>query len=364
MIKPINANINTKVIIEQDGKPLTLAQFTHSKTITPHKPAKTNYTRKQLFTFRASGLGDAVMAQTLIRHYKAANPDCFVGVECVPGLEAIFKPVADATHTLLMPWVWRSEYPKPQDIFMARNEAWFSNLPSTKTTKAIRDMSLVPDTTLYYTEIEIEAEQEQRLQTFLDSLPANKPYGLVHFSGTAEPESKDLHICEAISLVDVFLRSNITPIILDWQNRYYNYFRIAANKAGYNPNNEPVFKDCIVLNNNHPLWKHEWVRGGADAGLIAGLIEKAKVLFGIDSGIEHLAQATNTDTIVFHHSKHPGRVFDPAPNLTHIFSEQHDKELLAENKTAHRYFKKHYKGETYKGDISDYIHSITGWLDE
>ena len=210
-----------------------------------------------------------------------------------------------------MPFDWRHTYDnqKPIDIFYHRNDRYWP-YPSTKTTRAITDSGWTPEPELYRAEVQITPEATAKAAAYIATLP-DKPFGLIHYQGISLPEDKDLDDWEAYQLAMFLVGHDVTPVILDWHNQC----PWADQETVFNPRY------------NHELWAHEWIRNGSDSGVLAALISKALIMFGIDSGPEHLAAATATPCYVFHHWTHPVRCFDPSPNLTHIVPEWGEDKL-------------------------------------
>ena len=298
---------------------------------------------KKLFAWKAKALGDCMLGQTYLRHWKQSNPNTELHLECEPGTEQIFQPVVDHVYPLVHPFYWRTEGEQfdqtpmnPEPIQFVRPVHWYPGHASTKTTQAILQEHWEFDRSLYKWEIHPTAEQFQKVDEYIsDQLPSDKPFALIHYKGTAQPQNKDLTDSEAELAARLLIELGITPVVLHTAD---NSIPFADQQTIFHPRYAST-----------PMFRHEQLRGGlVESGLIAALIQRATALIGIDSGPEHIALATDTPTFIYYTYHHPVTVFDPTPShITHLVPDDIGV-LVPEH--AHDYFTEHYPNIVYFGD--------------
>jgi len=289
---------------------------------------------KVLIHFR-HGMGDAMQLVIVIRHLQQAYPDWEIGVEAWPGIHSVFNGICNA-HAMQMPFDYRDQYNKTIKLAWPRPEYIYPG-PSTKPALCLQEVfNLGPIPELWKYEIHPSEEATKKAERYQVEYLDSQPFGLIHYKGTSSPQDKDLTDYEALQLVKAIKKLGLVPVLLEW-----------------NPNNKLVKLDPGIAN---PSRLHPWLWDGqreGDGGTITALIQRANLFFGIDSGPEHLAAATDTPTYIFWWNNEPALCFDPAENVTHFVPN--DCQSIQET-----WFKANYNVCPYGDDLTE----LCEWIEK
>ncbi len=292
-----------------------------------------------------AGMGDIVQLGCVIKHLKHYSPDMYICIETKPGLSPILAGIADESHDLLQPQPWKRE---PWDVrhyfpFERPSEYW-QDRPNTKVSEclALYFPELKPIEKLYRYSIKINEEARARADRWIKEELNNKPFAIVHPWGTASPDKKNLTDWEVFVLCGMIVSQGLVPVVLffDW------------------PVPDCLADIAVYPDHTQEIWQDVAKKKTGNAQVIAALIDRAEIFFGIDSGPAHLAGCSpiKTPAHILWHRHHPITCFDLSgnPNLLHHVDEQvANRESLTRD-----YFESHYKYTYYDLDLTDYIEDL------
>jgi len=207
--------------------------------------------------------------------------------------------------------------------------------PSTKVTQCLVEVfKLKPIAALCGYQIQRSARADQLARAYLEQVchaapdsAGRYPAVLIHYAGNTSADKKNLSHDVVRDVCDVVLAAGATPVILDWDRR------------SPLPDGQRIFNPDA----DHPMWGGH---GTGDAGVLAALIEHARLMVGVDSGPLHVAGATSTETIGVWTQHHPVYYFDLADNVLHFVPANHEQ--LARGAEAAAYFQRGYQHQTYR----------------
>lgn len=282
----------------------------------------------KLLNIFSHGLGDAVQFTSVLKHLKRHNPDTVLHVASTKGKISCFNGLAE--KIFLIGQQYDNHYDKVINYRWPENYNCYHDYPSTKTVKCIAEelrLPTVPEL-LKYT-INVSQHSVELVEKYIATLPINKGYVLIHYQGNTATGSKNISIDVIKKLCEFLIISDYSPVILDWD------FRSPL----------PDGKKIFCPNVHNPLWKGY---GTGDAEVIAALINKAKLLIAIDSGILHVGMSTETPTIGVWIRHHPLHFADLANNTVHLIPHDHANYIRGDKKSqALEYFKNSYNSMTY-----------------
>lgn len=246
---------------------------------------------------------------------------------------------------------WRKQYPPRKTIIFERNEEFFhddvAGCPSTKPARClVHELGLNPIPELFRYEMQLTEEAKEKARRFQEEELGNQRYAILHYSGTASKEDKDLTDYEALQLCKGLLNDGLIPVILDWEDNPLIL--------------DPDIGDFIVIPDKRHSWLWDGQRHG-NAQTITALIDGAEMFLGIDSGPAHLAAATATPAVVFWHTFHPLTNFDLADNVTHVVPSWSKDEY---EDRAVAFFEEHYQYVYYDGELGEKIEDVAANLFE
>lgn len=267
------------------------------------------------------GLGDAVSFTIVLKHLRHYHPDWFIGVEALEGIHSCFYNLANQVHILKHPLTWRKDYEQLKPIRFARVDNPIENYPQTKPTRCLIEefhLKPLPETQLYDYEIHPTQQAKEVVARFIEE-EVKGDYGIIHYQGGKScPGLKNLSTPEAQSIINKMRNDGLRVVVLD---------------LAYQTNHD----DVIRVDRRHPYLWHGQREG--DAGTIAELIRGAKVLWGIDSGVEHVAAAiASTPTNIIWKKTKPVRCFDPMPFVVHYVPFAQSGDEFFEAYYNHRYY--------------------------
>ena len=291
-----------------------------------------------------AGMGDVVQLGCVVKHLKHYYPDWYIGIETKPGLSPILEGIADESHDLLHPMKWRLDGWDSSFYFQfERPSDYWSGVPSTKVSECLKRYfpECEPIEDLYRYSITINDQAKARADKWIADELDNKPFALVHPWGTARKENKDLTAWELYVLLGMIVNEGLIPVVLffDWP--------------------VPDFVDELAVCPNHTndLWSDVKKKKCGNAQVIARLIDRAGIFFGIDSGPAHLAACSpiTTDSHIFWVNHHPVDCFDLSGN-PHLHHNVDDSVLIPGK--ARTYFEAHYQHTYYHGDLTDWVEHL------
>jgi ADP-heptose:LPS heptosyltransferase len=275
------------------------------------------------------GLGDHLSFQVVLRHIQHYYPEWEICLETQPGCAPVFNGMAEA-HDKVMPFDYRTRFKKSEHFApqLLRPERFYPSIPSTKPTRCIlEEFDFCPKPEFYYYEIEPRPEMIAKAKEFADNLG---PYGIVHYEGVSTPEDKNLSHEEAADMCEFLKSKKLTPVLFDLNGR------------------SPVGRQTGIYHLTGTNNLFDGQRRYCEADLIHQLMSNAKIMFGIDSGPEHIAAATETPTYIVWTFHNPMFCIDPSPNVSHIipsyqwlFNDDYPEEqrYLKENYTVYEILK-------------------------
>lgn len=266
-------------------------------------------------------IGDAAMFTSVLAHLSTETHD----VESKVGKHSCFIGQVQTSYI---------EGQAPRDKYIVIDHPWdechdaWEDSPGTKACKCLRDkFHISPKWDLLKYKINISPEAEQRVNDYIKTLP-HIPFVLIHYEGNTSSDYKNIDKGTILNLCEWLIANNITPVILDWDNRC-NFI-----------NNELIF--CPDANN--PIWMNT---GTGDAETLAALIKKSLLLIGIDSGPLHVAGATETPAIGLWVKHSPYNYLDNCPNIINLVPTNWQDYLRGNKETAKKFFEEHYNFDIY-----------------
>lgn len=277
---------------------------------------------KRLLLQFKHGWGDCCQFAIVLKHLKHYLPDWHIAIEAPNGKHKFFQGIADASYELKQPFFWRDDYTqRPRQIkFLHPKPSEDFSFPNTKAFRCIKEeFGLEPIEDLFFYEFVGSTE------------PALKePYSILQGCGHSGKDAKDLDEEEINALI-----ARITQfekcIFLDWEGGFW----IEEGETHILGNVVNVPSDMLEIWNgkNHPEM--------ADPAFVYRLLWNARTVYGIDSGITHLAAATDTPTFCFWTKHKPWECFDLASNVFHFYPIQQTPP----------YFETHYNQSCYDGRL-------------
>lgn len=260
--------------------------------------------RSMLLDFYAFGLGDHMQFQIVLRHLERYRPQFTIGVVGRIGAYKCFEGFAAQHYQRVHPFTWIGEYDETIAItFPSFDEGrYILDCPNTKAARSLMyDFQITPDPELFRYSFEIRPEDQAQADKYIkEELPQGKPFHLLHWQGISKPEEKDLTLEEAKNICETIIENGATPVVLDWGRGSESFV-----------DNKRIF--CPAR--GHWLWKDQIQ---PNCGIVAGLINRAEAMVGIDSGPEHIAGAFDLPVSIVWRNHHPLFCYDLASNVTHL----------------------------------------------
>jgi SAM-dependent methyltransferase len=278
------------------------------------------------------GLGDAVQFTVVLKHLKKYRTDWTIDMLSLRGKHSAFQGLCRRSYH-------DQEQPPAGPYHHVFDLGWFENYnnypdrPNSKVTNCLEDVFAVPyDATLAAYHVEPTEAQLTAAGEYLRGIGCREVGQgqfnavLMHYEGNTSPEKKNISHEVAGSVCEATLEADFVPVILDWDHR-----------SGL-----PDEKRIFCPNAGHSIWGGF---GSGDAAIIAGLISRASLMVGVDSGPLHVAGATSTPTIGVWAKHHPSQFFDPCPNVLHFVPGDHVGYAPSRGLA---YFTEHYRHQAYK----------------
>jgi hypothetical protein len=266
---------------------------------------------KRLLLQFKHGWGDCLQFGIVLKHLRHYLPDWHIAVEAPDNKHHFFNGLCDACYPLHHPMPHRDDYTqRPRQVFFNRCERDYQGYPSTKAARCLlEEFQLEPIEDLFYYDF-FPAEEGETSTDY-------PPYSVLHYQGKSCWEEKDLTAEEA-TIIAKKIKGRV--LILDWEG-------------------DVEAEGCVVLNkfNTPEMANPSWVHA-----LLCG----AQTVYGVDSGVTHLAAATNTLTFCYWTGLKPWHNFDLAHNVVHVLPEQDLPD----------HFREHYNYVLYR-DLIDCLHS-------
>lgn len=272
------------------------------------------------------GLGDAVQFTIVMEHLKERYPETQFDIVTNRGKASHFPSdlvtnrYDDLVHVDLS--VYDQVYLPP----MYEVVQTFSDYPSTKPYLTLRDDFGIEPTNRPY-RIHWTDKDQELVDAYIATLPP-APFALIHYEGNSATRRKNLKQETVSKVVRRLLASDMTPVILDWDNRS----PLVDQKTVYCPGKVD------------PIWKG---KATGEASTIAALISRAEIMIGIDSGPEHVAAATQTPLIVCWTYHHPLHFFDCSGDVFHLVPKRHFRMIKGDRKVGYEYFQENYEFSEY-----------------
>jgi len=229
-----------------------------------------NDENKNVFIRFMHGLGDSIQFEIVLAHIKKYKPNWHVEIssrECYKDLYVDY-PETLTKYDLYFRVLFSAGMYQPQ----------WHDLPLTKVTRCLeREFKITPDISLYDIKMPV-------LNSYSYINILNEHYILIHPHGITSQNRKNMTDDEIIVLADKINDLGVLPVILDFNDRcvHLPYTRITI------PFSIPTL-NCIIRN--------------------------AKMVIGIDSGVEHYAPTLGIPTVIIWKKWFPLHNIEPNPLL-------------------------------------------------
>ena len=293
------------------------------------------------------GLGDCVQLTSVLRHLHRQWPAWEWDVETSGCKSSIFAGLARQARERADPSI---KYERVYELDWPEPRTCYADSPSTKAERCLREVfEIAPRPDLWGYQVPIADRHREAARRYADALP--QPMALLHYQGNTAPDRKNLTHREAGEICRGLLRRDLTPVILDWDQRT----PLADGRRIFCP--WP----------NQDLWGD---LGSGNAPQIAALIEAAKLVVAVDSGPLHVAAATETETIAIWTGHHPVHYLPPKANIDHFTPHGCEDLLRGDREAGQRFFDAHYAYEKYhRADLPEQLSAdwnqgwtrIRGW---
>lgn len=297
-------------------------------------------TQKTLLRFR-HGLGDAVQLTIVLKHLAKYRPNWIIDVESGIGKHTIFHDLCNECWVSGRKEADQSQYDKVISVkwFESFGNIPYTNVPPTKTTKALRDeFRIDPDPDLFYYQINILDHSRHLAAEYLNRVPKRRGYILAHFQGNTSFREKNVEESVMRKFCSWANQQDYTVIILDWDRR----------KASQLANGKTIFCPGV----NDPLWQGT---GTGDGNVLAALIEHASLFVGIDSGPLHVAGATSTPALGLWTEHHPMHYYELSHNVKHLLAIDSKEKIKSKFKFENEeWFHDHFQYRYYT-DLIDVL---------
>ena len=297
----------------------------------------------QIILFRFShGLGDSVQFLCVLATLKAHHPGWIFDVVARRGSHSLFRAVPGLCRNVYIEETGSyinnpGDYTRiVDDVQWWEDDRCYADGPATKSGKYLRQ---------HYGIVGIperpRVEPSPVDLAMVDRYAATFPTGrfvCLHYQGNTATERKNLGHDDARVICEALITRGITPVILDWDRR----------------SPLPDGKAIFCPDAGHPLWG---VTGTGDGWALAALISRAAVMVGIDSGPAHVAQLTDTPTVMVWTGHHPVQFADPIGTVVHAVPDGHWGLIRGEKEIGRSYFREHYRFDAYQ-DIQGIVEMI------
>lgn len=287
------------------------------------------------------GLGDCAQLLLLIANLRHYRPDLRIGIACGRGKHSLFHGTVDVVYSLDDDQVPQADFDEVYDLDWWECRQSYADCPSTKTSQCLKDVFGLDPLSLP-AEIAIQPESRERVDDYLTTLPT-KDFVCLHVNGNTSAGSKDIDRPTVKRLCDLFLLNEITPVILDWDQR------------SPLPDNRRIF----CPNARHPLWRGY---GTGDGNTLAALLSRARLVVAVDSGPGHVAQFCRVPTLMVWTGHHPLHYCDRVGNVLHLISQNHSRFLRGDQTTGLKFFRDHYRHTIYNNLAADLCREIGSML--
>ena len=289
------------------------------------------------------GFGDAVQFTAVLRHLAKHRPNWRPSLYCKAGAHSLFTGKIDRVGIMdrdNMGKVYREDYALVHHVRWTEPESTYDDSPATKVERCLREeFGIEPEPELWGYHVNEQRDDELRALSALREIAEPMGNGrfnvvAIHYQGNSYRSSKNLDENIIRELVPVIRRAGFVPLILDFEPEPRSSL-LREKVRGVR--HFPI---------THPLWKG---LGVGDGSAMYSLLRRVSLVFGIDSGPEHLAAATDTPTIVtWGRLTHPVNYFSPASNLLHVVRKDQAKYILGDWKRGQDFFERHYRSHVLK----------------
>ena len=250
------------------------------------------------------GLGDAVQLTRVLAALRADRPDDIWDVATNAGKQSLLDGLVVASWDLgsraYRDHCRHANYDRVLTLTWDECHQCYHMAPATKASLCLdKVFGLPPGASPGPYRVARDSAAASRV---LDRLGAEAPYGLLHYQGNTSGISKDLGHDTAQVVLQLYRRSGLTPILLDWDSR------------------SPLRREFMTLDADDPLWCG---LGTGDGVAIVELIRAASVFCGIDSGPLHCAMGTDTPTVAVWTQHHPIHFADVDRTTQHVVPRHH-----------------------------------------
>jgi FkbM family methyltransferase len=279
------------------------------------------------------GLGDAVQLTTVLLHARHYQPQWRIDVACKPGAHSLFSGLAQ--RSILLGQEVPAAYDRVIDLAWPEPDQCYADSPSTKAERCLREFfHWQPIPALCRYQVEPSREAIARARQYLLSLSVPAPDGrfpvvLFHYQGNSAARNKSLSEPAVRMAVREARALGLIPVVLDWDRR-----------SGIVADGEA---ECPAA--DHPLWRGT---GTGDGAVLAGLIRRASLFVGIDSGPGHVAGAVDTPALIVWTRHHPVHYFGLADHVLHVVPWDHPRNLRGNPSAGRDYFNAHYHFREYR----------------
>lgn len=283
--------------------------------------------KKWLIRF-THGLGDAAHLIYVVASLR--KQDVTIDVAVKTGRESLFCGLADRIYNLDRDAIDEGQYDRVFDVSWGEN---YSTYPDHPATKAVKCAAEVFHTSARFSRYLLRPSDEAKalVEQYIRTLP-DRPFAVLHYEGNTSADKKNLPHDVAAMACRLLAHNGLSVVLLDWDYR-----------SGL-ADGENVF--CPDRRN--ALWQG---RGTGDGETIAALIDRSRLMIGIDSGPLYVSCLTETPTLAVwtrHHPLHYSPDKTTAPNVVHLVPSNHPNYIRGDKGQGLNYFTNNYDFRTYE----------------